>query len=452
MATKLVKRGDRYSVRIVVPVKYRAIIGKSQIWKTTGTGCLTEAERRSHALKAAILRDIDEQVLQAAEAAKHTSMPPAELLQIATDLQSQIASGEISNGIDEYGEIVHAEDTVAEIFSGVLDDWLKSKGYTPGGQIDADDLRIARRATRVATTPDYEPLSVAIETYLTSKVGRINASTIDRKRSILMAFDTWAGSPAVSDVDRRMAGDYLAEVLQPAKLARKTKEWHAGTLSTAWAYFLRRGFTEVNPWAGFTEDLKESTRGSIENGNSKRRVWTPEEITKLADINHDDDMYGISMLCLYHALRTDEAASLRVKDINLTDKFLVITSGKNQASVRDCPIHSRVLPLVSKLVEGKAPDDYLFDCKPGGRDRKKSHNVSKRMGRWIREHVSTDKNLVWYGLRATAITELERAGVDPLMIQRIAGHSTGKITFDVYSAGPVLEAMREAIEHLEFKV
>lgn len=82
----------------------------------------------------------------------------------------------------------------------------------------------------------------------------------------------------------------------------------------------------------------------------------------------------------------------------------------------------------------------------------KSANISKRMGRHIRANISTDKNLVWYGLRHSAITALERAAVEPLMIQRLAGHSTGKITFDVYSHGPHIEQMREAIEKLDFGV
>jgi integrase len=437
MATRLVKRGNKYSVRVVVPLKYRPIIGKTAIWRTTGTGCKDEAEKRAHGLKAAINHEIDLQVKAAAEARKHTPASREWLLAISADLQSQVASGELNT------------DTAGEIFSLHLDQHLEALGVSPE-DATPEQVRYARSATRAVTSPEYKPLSQAIEEHLEAKAGRIIASTLKRKRGVLEAFDEWAGSPDVASVGRRMAGQYLTEVIMPAELATKTKEWHVSTLATAWRYFERQGLTEVNPWAGFSEDLKDSSRGSATN--KKRRIWTPEEIAKLGAIDHADDMYGISLLHLFGVLRTDEAASLRVRDINLEDNFMVVGEAKNQPSIRAIPIHSRILPLVRNLVAGKDPDQYLFDCTSGGRDVPKSANISKRMGRYIRANISEDPKLVWYGLRATAITALERAGVEPLMIQRLAGHSTGKITFDVYSHGPHIEQMREAIEKLDFKV
>ena len=56
---------------------------------------------------------------------------------------------------------------------------------------------------------------------------------------------------------------------------------------------------------------------------------------------------------------------------------------------------------------------------------------------------------VWGGAQSLA---LEHAGVEPLLIQRIAGHVPSQITFNTYSGGASLEAMRAAIDRLPFTV
>jgi integrase len=110
------------------------------------------------------------------------------------------------------------------------------------------------------------------------------------------------------------------------------------------------------------------------------------------------------------------------------------------------------MPAVRKLVAvaEKAKREHLFELAPSTRDRKRAPSLRayRRMTELYGEH---DKTLVFYGLRHTFVTALERAGVDRTLRERIAGHAPQDINSAVYSAGAGIEQMRKAIQKLDFK-
>ena len=53
---------------------------------------------------------------------------------------------------------------------------------------------------------------------------------------------------------------------------------------------------------------------------------------------------------------------------------------------------------------------------------------------------------VFYGLKHTFITALERAGIDRTLRERICGHTPDDINSAVYSAGAGIEQMRKAVQ------
>ena len=61
----LIKRTSKYSVRYVIPTKFRAVLGKSQVWKTTNTGCLSEAKRREPRILADIIEGVEAKYYEA---------------------------------------------------------------------------------------------------------------------------------------------------------------------------------------------------------------------------------------------------------------------------------------------------------------------------------------------------------------------------------------------------
>jgi hypothetical protein len=81
----LLKRGDKFSVRYTIPVRYREVLGRSQVWKTTGTGCPREARRREPRILADLIDDVEAEYLHATTS-PDSPRSPAHLFEAAAEL------------------------------------------------------------------------------------------------------------------------------------------------------------------------------------------------------------------------------------------------------------------------------------------------------------------------------------------------------------------------------
>ena len=312
MAAKLIKRGGTYSARYVVPTRYRALLGRETIVRTTGTGDLREAEKRKYRILADIQDDVERQVRNSESNMRH----PRWITAAAAELVKQMGkTSEYTYKGKTYSSTMD-EDDVAELLDGLIEEHLTARGE------DFDDLtdshkRTLRSAFTITGSGDTMSLSVAIDRHLSEKTGRVNESTISRQRMVLDGFAEWAGDPDVSAVTRRVTGRWVSEILLPMDMTPKTKEWYLSALSSFFNWMIRKGLYEsANPWAGMGRDIKGTKRGSESNGGRKRRPWTDDELKNLADLSEDDPTHAVTRLCLYAGLRTEEACSLKVADVN----------------------------------------------------------------------------------------------------------------------------------------
>lgn len=428
--SKLVQRGSRYFVRYFVPSEFQELIGKKEVWRTTGTSVLRDAQSRQHEIIVGIQREL-QQMGRDFEADPRS---PKWVKSGAAELLSQVESGTLDT------------DTAKELFHTLLEEHLEAREAP-----DEDAVRQLKGYARSITDPSKLSLSDAIERHLSEKLGRgVRKSTVSRERTLFESFAEWAGDPDIDTISRRQVGEWVSTVLVPQDLAVKTKGWRIAALSTLFHWAIRKGlYDHANPFTGMAADIKASTRGTT---REKRRPWTADEVLKLNELPEDDALYAVTRLMLYAGLRLEEACALKVADINLDEGWLRITAGKNDNAVRTLPLHDNLIPLVTRLVK-QAGDQWLIaGLKASGADGRRSHNLSKRAGRWVRKHVSKDAGVVTYSLRHTCLTALEHAGVEPLLISRIAGHVPSSITFNTYSSGTSLAAMKTAIDKLPFTV
>ena len=428
--SKLVQRGSNYFVRYFVPSEFQELIGKKEVWRTTGTSVLRDAQSRQHEIIVGIQREL-QQMGRDFEADPRS---PKWVKSGAADLLSQVESGKLDT------------DTAKELFHTLLEEHLEAREAP-----DEDAVRQLKGYARSITDPSRLTLADAIERHLSEKLGRgVRKSTVSRERTLFESFAEWANNPDIADINRRQVGEWVSTVLVPTDLAVKTKGWRIAALSTLFHWAIRKGlYDHANPFTGMAADIKESTRGTV---REKRRPWTSEEVLKLNDISPDDALYAVTRLMLYAGLRLEEACALKTEDVNIDEGWLRITAGKNDNAVRTLPLHDNLIPLLSRL-KSQAVDQWLIrGLKPSGKDGRRSHNLSKRAGRWVRKFVSKDAGVVTYTLRHTCLTALEHAGVPSLLIQRVAGHVPSEITFSTYSAGTSLAAMKAAINTLPFTV
>lgn len=179
--------------------------------------------------------------------------------------------------------------------------------------------------------------------------------------------------------------------------------------------------------------------------------YTEEELKILWE--HVDDDPGIIVILIqcYSGWRPGEMAELKVSDTDLTNWTFTggnkTVNGKN----RTVPIHSKIQPLVKKMVETakvRGSDNLLFFEKSTGRLTKISkdnyENVIKRLSR----KYSISESHRPHDGRVTFVTLAKNSDVDEYAIKRVIGHSISDITEKVYTVRDI-EWLRKEIERLK---
>ena len=146
-------------------------------------------------------------------------------------------------------------------------------------------------------------------------------------------------------------------------------------------------------------------------------------------------------------MRLNEICSLQVEDC--TNEIFKVREGKNTSAVREVPIHSSLKPLIKRLINYRETGPLITDLVPGGPDKRPGWNIGKVFGR-VKESLGFSGEYVFHGLRHTFMTKLEQANVNLLLIERIVGHKPNALAFSTYSKGATLDAMRDAIEKVNY--
>jgi integrase len=429
----LKKRHNTFYVRKRVPTSLRALIGKDEVVRTTGTSDEREARRRSYA----ILAQIEDEFQRAASLAADYPASPTWVQAIGRELRRAVERGELDG--ETASHLMH--DTIEQHFSAA--------GIDPDA---ATDLHVAtlRASYRMVTHPDDVPLSQAIKLHLQERKGRVAASTLHSKQRALDAFAVWLRADLpLKDITRQQAGSYVTALVREGRAA-KTNATVVGVLSAFWNWSIRKGlYVGANPFAGHSVDLKGSRRGT---SGGRRRPWTPDELGSMAEgLPATDTRWQACVLGLYTGMRLNEVCHLEVTDVNLEDGYLAVGEGKTESSVRQVPIHPVIKPLLKRLVKASTDGFILPGLVPGGLDDKRGHGLSKRIGRWLRVNLEiTDPGVVYHSLRSTFINACENAGIAQHTTELLVGHARQSMSYGVYSKGVALPVLQQAIEKISF--
>jgi len=441
----LKKRRGRYYVRVAVPKHLWSVMGKRDIVKTTGTSDLVEARRR----RFAIIADIQSEI-QRAENSDPATKTWLELQ--AAGIRKSVMRGEID------------QEAASDMIGYLRDKHLKARGKSDEDQLSVSDEQRLASITRLAFDTDFAPLSGLIEQYLDEKRPVVRPSTISGKERLLMKFAEWVGADVdINEITRKVTGKYVSQVLVSNGKHPSTNRDVITGLSAFFNWANRRGsYEHANPWTGLSQTLGTSKRGS-----SKRRPrrWTDKELKKLFKTVPAGPQYYLQEMCalaLYTGARQNELAELEVTDIDLRNRTIHISEAKTESSVRDIPVHSKLLPVIKKLIDGRKKG-HLFDSfKPAGRDKKRGHEFSKRFGYWrdqnfpdtlyeINERGHKRSVVNFHSFRRAFINACELAEIPERTTQQLVGHTRDSMSYGTYSKGVDMKLLREAIEKVDFK-
>jgi integrase len=320
---------------------------------------------------------------------------------------------------------------------------------------EVQGLEAGRTYYRVATSLSPVLQEVAAN-WLEELRGKVTGQTGGHYRSALAEFQKW--NPRVllvSQVDRRVAGDFVSGYLNKSDDSPRTRNRKISSLSSLWKWMMKRGLAESNPWQGQGDFSKRA------KGSSSKRPFTHEELLKLLQSDPVATMgsrYGgairdLQRLGLITGARLNELCELAVEDVSEKDRSITIHEGKTESAARIIPIHKLVWPIVEERLKA-ARDGLLFpELYPGGPDAKRSWYVSKRFTGYRRKVLGDSNEVDYHSLRRCFATYLDRAqgitrAVNPSVIDELMGHKKATLALSLYSGGLRLVDLRKAVDAL----
>jgi integrase len=172
----------------------------------------------------------------------------------------------------------------------------------------------------------------------------------------------------------------------------------------------------------------------------KRHVYlSADDVARLAA--ESGQHRTLVLVLAYCGVRWGEAVALRVRDVQFLRRRLAVHDNAVQLGVdhavgetksrreRSVPVPEFVLNELSTQVAGKAPDDLVFGSAGRYLPRPKSS------GGWFAGAVKRAKvqDITPHDLRHTCASLVISAGGNVLALSRMLGHTSAKVTLDVYA-------------------
>ena len=155
----------------------------------------------------------------------------------------------------------------------------------------------------------------------------------------------------------------------------------------------------------------------------KRKIFTPEEIERLTEIN--DDMSRLVLFLIYTGLRAGEFCSLTDESID-ENMVIHIKGAKTEAGIRDVPLSDKA----QKIAPVPHFDNY--------------DHLKYYFSTWRAKHGF---NHTLHDTRHTIVSLLAEAGVDDRIVKAIVGHKGKDVTEKVYT-NISIDVMREALNKI----
>lgn len=244
----------------------------------------------------------------------------------------------------------------------------------------------------------------------------------------------------------------------------KTLEKKGTLVGALFSVALKDELLEKNPFAGF-DYSRFATKEGIEDPD-EREPFTLEQLKRI--FSQDEGLFSvikdsggggyharvwISLLALYSGARIDEVGSLTLADISREPiLFMHIRRGKNQSSVREVPIHPRLIELgFLNYVEAirKAGHESLW---PFLRTDSDTANPSEILGKWfnrfIHEKLGMPSTVVFHSFRHNFKDMCRDALIPRDIHQALTGHAKQTVG-DTYGKGYSLEVKLDQMKNIK---
>jgi integrase len=281
-----------------------------------------------------------------------------------------------------------------------------------------------------AQTLSGEGFRALIDRYLERKRGSLKPSSFRDTERYLRNHSAPLHNLRLDQIDRRKVAALLGEVeTSSGPIARNRLR---STLSAFYSWAIQEGLIENNPVQG---------TGKADEGGSRERVLSPEELKSLWRGLDDGHFSNIVRLLLLTGQRRNEIGRLAWTELDLPRKLIVLAPDRTKNSRQhEVPLSRQALAIIERQPR-RNTTGFLFSEKGA-------------FGNWSKVKAALDQRVgiaPWtlHDLRRTCATYLAELGILPHVIEttlnHVSGHKAG--VAGVYNRSKMTDAVRDALQH-----
>ena len=228
----------------------------------------------------------------------------------------------------------------------------------------------------------------------------------------------------ISDISTLICDHFLDRIYIEKEKSARTYNFYLMCMRTFFNFCLSKGFIKESPVKKTkTKSIKEKTRV----------VLNEKEKAKLALLKEENfHFYVFCMTTYYCFIRPNELKKLKVENVNIEKNYITIPSSisKNRKT-ENVTIPNIFIEELKEHIGRASKDLFLFGKKfvPG------KQAVTNLFYHWenVRKKYGFRKEVQFYSLKDTGITDMLNAGVPAIKVRDQARHSDLKIT-EIYTA------------------
>lgn len=254
-------------------------------------------------------------------------------------------------------------------------------------------------------------------------------STCDNYKHFITAFTEYLSIyqknvKFISDISTLICDHFLDRIYIEKEKSARTYNFYLMCMRTFFNFCLSKGFINENPVKNTkSKTIKEKTRV----------VLNEKEKAKLALLKEENfHFYVFCMTTYYCFIRPNELKKLKVENVNIEKNYITIPSSisKNRKT-ENVTIPNIFIEELKEHIGKASKDLFLFGKKfvPG------KQAVTNLFYHWenVRKKYGFRKEVQFYSLKDTGITDMLNAGVPAIKVRDQARHSDLKIT-EIYTA------------------
>ena len=228
----------------------------------------------------------------------------------------------------------------------------------------------------------------------------------------------------ISDISTLICDHFLDRIYIEKEKSARTYNFYLMCMRTFFNFCFSKGFIKESPVKNTkTKSIKEKTRV----------VLNEKEKAKLALLKEENfHFYVFCMTTYYCFIRPNELKKLKVENVNIEKNYITIPSSisKNRKT-ENVTIPNIFIEELKEHIGKASKDLFLFGKKfvPG------KQAVTNLFYHWenVRKKYGFRKEVQFYSLKDTGITDMLNAGVPAIKVRDQARHSDLKIT-EIYTA------------------